>query len=92
MDTTTHRTLNDLFDQLGLPSSDADIRRFVARHGPLPAEQTLTEAPIWSDAQLAFLTEAWRADGGDWALPFDELNVLLHAHPDVDDMPNANPS
>lgn len=89
MDTTTQRKLSDLFDQLGLPSSPEDIRSFVHTNGPLPADQTLTQATFWSDAQRAFLVEAWRADGGDWAVPVDELNVLLHEHPAVEDLPDA---
>jgi hypothetical protein len=89
MDTTTHRTLSDLFDQLGLPSDDVEIRAFVRTHAPLPADQTLTQASFWSDAQRAFLVEAWRADGGDWAGTVDELNVLLHAHPAIGHLPDA---
>lgn len=83
MDTTTHHPLRDLFDQLGLPSTPAEIRLFLREHGPLPAEQRLTEAPFWTASQAGFLSEQWRADGGDWALAVDELNARLHEHPDV---------
>ena len=37
MDTDIH-SLNLLFEQLGLPSSDSEIASFVASHRPLPAE------------------------------------------------------
>lgn len=82
MDTTTHHTLSDLFDQIGLPSTEADISEFVRQHGPLDDDCHLTQADFWSESQAAFLREQWRADG-DWALVVDELNVLLHRHPDM---------
>lgn len=90
MDITTHRTLNDLFKQLGLPSTNQDIRRFVHRHGPLPEHKTLTEADCWTVAQRRFLVEALHADDGDWTMPADQLNALLHAHPAVQDLPNGS--
>lgn len=89
MDTTTHHTLSDLFDQLGLPSTPADQRRFVRQHGPLPPDQRLTEAPFWTEAQANFLREEWRADDGDWAMAVDILNALLHDHPDLAELPGS---
>lgn len=83
MDTTTHHPLRDLFDQLGLPSTEADIQRFVREHGSLPAGQRLTDAPFWTESQASFLREEWRADDGDWALAVDQLNALMHVQPDV---------
>jgi len=82
MDTTTHHTLKDLFDQIGLPSTALDISTFVRQHGPLADDCLLTQADFWNASQAAFLREQWRADG-DWALVVDELNALLHRHPDV---------
>jgi hypothetical protein len=89
METTTHHSLTDLFDQLGLPSDPADIQRFVRQHHPLPAGSQLTEAVFWSEAQRSFLQEAWRADSGDWVMAVDELNALLHEHPNIEDLPDA---
>jgi len=80
MDTTTHHTLTDLFDQIGLPSTEADISAFVRQHCPLGDDCHLSQAAFWNDSQAAFLREQWRADG-DWALVVDELNTLLHSHP-----------
>lgn len=71
-------TLSMLFDQLGLPSEQADIDAFVQAHSPLPDDVKLSEADFWSPAQATFLKGEMRADG-EWALPVDELNVLLHA-------------
>lgn len=81
MYTTTHHTLTDLFDQIGLPSTEADISAFVRQHGPLGDDCHLSQAAFWSESQATFLREQWRADG-DWALVVDELNALLHSHPD----------
>lgn len=89
MDTTTHHTLRDLFDQLGLPSTEADIHRFVREHGSLPTDQRLTDAPVWTESQASFLREEWRADDGDWALAVDQLNALMHTHPDVSGLPDG---
>ena len=77
MDTTTHHTMQDLFDQLGLPNSTQPIDDFVRQHRPLPNDMRLADAPFWSDSQAAFLREKIREDG-DWALLVDSLNVQLH--------------
>ncbi len=82
MDTTTHHSLAELFAQLGLPDSPADIRQFIGQHRPLPLTLNLSEAPFWSASQKAFLREHWQADDGDWALKIDELNALLREHPE----------
>jgi hypothetical protein len=71
MDTSTH-TFADLFDQLGLPSSEAEIQAFVASHRPLP------EDSFWSPAQAQFLREQLLVDA-DWAEVVDQLNVSLRA-------------
>jgi len=69
-------SLRDLFAQLGLANTKADIRSFVAQH-PLAASISLTKAPFWSHAQATFMQEAWREDA-DWCGAIDELNNLLH--------------
>ncbi|MBD3656581.1 MULTISPECIES: DUF2789 domain-containing protein [Marinobacter] len=75
MDTTTHN-LNTLFDQLGLPSDDASIEKFVASHSPLAREIALRDAPFWSQSQASFLEEGLE-DDSDWAEVIDELDALL---------------
>lgn len=73
---TTHNTLHNLFDQLGLPSSDEGIERFVKKHSPLPKDVVLSNAAFWNDGQRSFLREAI-CDDSDWAEVVDQLNVLL---------------
>lgn len=77
MDTLNHR-FHDLFAQLGLPSSDADIQRFIETHTPLAGEVRLHEAPFWSVAQAAFLRDAVQQDS-DWAELADQLSQSLRA-------------
>ena len=76
METTNH-SLNDLFEQLGLPNGAHDIEQFVAEHRPLPDGLLLADAPFWTPAQGQFLKEAVSSDA-DWAPIVDDLNVLMH--------------
>ena len=76
METTNHE-FHELFEQLGLPSSEPEIRAFIDRHRPLPGDVKITEAPFWTDAQKALLKELLLEDA-DWAVPVDQLNVALH--------------
>ncbi|MBL8275845.1 MAG: DUF2789 domain-containing protein [Pelomonas sp.] len=71
-----HPTLRDLFQQLGLPASEADIARFIEQHRPASLGCALPEAPVWTPAQAAFLREAIQADA-DWALPAEWLTQAL---------------
>ena len=73
--------LHELFNQLGLPSDGASIDGFINRHGPLPTEIRLSEAPFWSEQQAQFLGEAVR-DDADWAPIVDQLDVLLRKQAD----------
>lgn len=75
MDTSKH-TLATLFEQLGLPSDQADIESFISRHSPLPAEIALQDAPFWSEAQSHFLEEGLEEDS-DWAEVIDELDAQM---------------
>ena len=70
-----HHTINDLFKQLGLDSSDAAIEKFVAEHKPIEAPG-VAEAKIWNDSQQAFLDDALSSDGA-WAMAIDDLNARL---------------
>ena len=74
---TEQTNLGTLFEQLGLDGDPASIDRFISAH-PLPAEVKLIDAPFWNERQASFLKEELRADGGDWAIPIDELNLRLH--------------
>lgn len=75
---SAHHTFNDLFAQLGLPSDEASIDRFLATHAPLPDAVPLTQAPFWTPSQRAFLREEILGDA-DWAELVDALNGRLRA-------------
>ena len=77
METTFHR-FTDLFAQLGLPSDEASIRRFIAAHSPLPGNTRLAEAPFWNAAQARLLRETL-AEDADWAEVVDHLDASLRA-------------
>ena len=69
-------SMNELFAQLGLDSSDEAIDRFI-ENNQLAKEEKLTEASIWNDNQRMFLQEEWEKDAA-WVEVIDELNVRLH--------------
>lgn len=69
-------TMNELFAQLGLDSSDEAIDKFVNEH-KLDKNESLVEADFWTDSQRAFLQEEWKLDAA-WVEVIDELNVRLH--------------
>lgn len=69
-------TMNELFAQLGLESSDEAIEQFIAQN-QLDEETNLKNAPFWSDSQRSFIQEEWKKDAV-WALVLDELNARLH--------------
>lgn len=73
----TNHEFYELFEQLGLPSSEQDIRAFIESHRPLPGDVKITEASFWTDAQKALLKELLLEDA-DWAVSVDQLNVALH--------------
>lgn len=73
---SNHKTMKDLFDQLGLPSSDDGIDQFIESHQSIPANLLLYKAEGWSKAQSQFLDEAWHEDS-DWVGVIEELNERL---------------
>jgi len=68
--------MSDLFDQLGLPSSNAAIQEFITIHRPLSRELMLSEAPFWSLTQAKFLRDQVKIDA-DWAVIVDKLDASL---------------
>ncbi len=76
METINHEFF-ELFEQLGLPSSEPEIRSFINRHRPLPGGVKITEAPFWTPEQARLLEELLAQDA-DWAEVVDSLNVALH--------------
>lgn len=69
-------TINTLFEQLGLDSSDEAIELFI-KNNQLPENVTLKEAPFLNEQQKAFIAEEWKLDAV-WALVIDEFNLRLH--------------
>ncbi len=71
-------TLELLFQQLGLDSTEAAIELFIQDH-QLDQNMPLHQAPFWSQAQQDFIISHWKKDD-DWAIVVDQLNALLHQH------------
>ena len=69
-------SMPDLFMQLGLESSDDNIREFVKTHSGLVVGTVLHEAFFWSPSQAAFLKQAIDEDA-DWAELVDQLDAML---------------
>ena len=75
MDTSKH-TINTLFEQLGLASTDAQIDQFINTHKLFSDQVKLEDATFWNEAQANFLRDAISSDS-DWAEVVDELNSRL---------------
>ena len=72
----TRPRMTNLFEQLGLDSSEAGIAKFIETH-QLDADTSIVQANIWSESQRQFLAEKIKSDG-EWALVVDQLNESLH--------------
>lgn len=77
MESSAH-SLNNLFAQLGLSSSQVAIDIFIKTHSPLATNVLLSDAPFWTSAQASFLREEILNDA-DWAEVIDQLNAKLHS-------------
>lgn len=73
------RTLEELFEQLGLSSQQIHIERFIERHQLKPGS-FLTDAIYWTREQKAFLIEAKEEDS-EWSDVVDQLAKLLIRKP-----------
>ncbi len=69
-------SINDLFAQLGLDSSDEAIDNFIEKN-KLAKDEELINSSIWNDKQRMFLQEEWKRDAV-WVEIIDELNVRMH--------------
>jgi len=74
MDTSTH-SLNNLFEQLGLASSDDAMAAFTRQHR-LASDVLLHRADCWTPSQAQLIRDAMREDS-DWAGAVDQLNALM---------------
>ena len=70
-------SLELLFSQLGLASSQAAIELFIRTH-QLPAHINLLDAPFWTKSQREFLIRYLVEDADEWVMWVDELNQQLH--------------
>ena len=75
MELSAH-SLNSLFQQLGLDSSDEAIEQFIGEQKPIPANIPLYEASFWKPGQASLLRQAI-TDDADWAEVVDHLDVML---------------
>ncbi|WOG28547.1 DUF2789 family protein [Endozoicomonas sp. 8E] len=75
-----HHTMNDLFDQLGLPSSDQEINAFIEEHKQMPRRVKIEQADFFSDSQQAFIQQAYNEDA-DWVVVIEHLDALLREKP-----------
>lgn len=69
------RTIEELFQQLGLSSQKIHIERFIERHQLKPGS-VLTDAIYWTEDQKALLVEAKEEDS-EWSGVVDQLANLL---------------
>lgn len=67
----TNRTLEELFQQLGLSSQQIHIERFIERHQLKPGS-ILADALYWAPEQKAFLIEA-KDEDSEWSEVVDQL-------------------
>lgn len=70
------KSINMLFEQLGMDGSDEAIDQFVIAN-QLPKDVKLVDAPFWNDNQRKFLKDEYRLDAG-WVEFIDDLNTRLH--------------
>jgi hypothetical protein len=75
MESNLH-SMTNLFVQLGLPSSPAEIQAFIELNRPLATHVVLYEAPFWTASQASFLREEIQLDA-DWAGIIDKLDSGL---------------
>ena len=75
-------SINELFQQLGLPSSDTAIERFIESHKPVASTQGVGDLDCFSPSQRQFLDES-RAEDADWAEVIDTLDSLMHQEADI---------
>ena len=70
-----NRTLEELFEQLGLSSQKIYMERFIERHQLKPGS-ILADAIYWTRDQKAFLIEAKEEDS-EWSAVVDQLAGML---------------
>lgn len=69
-------SLTSLFDQLGLGSSEEDIKKFISQNKPLPGGLKLHKATMWNASQASLLKQGKEQDA-DWVEIVDQLDAML---------------
>jgi hypothetical protein len=69
------RSLEELFEQLGLSSQKIHMERFIEKHQLKPGS-VLPDAIYWTLNQKLFLIEA-KSDDSEWSESVDRLANLL---------------
>jgi hypothetical protein len=72
---TSTIAMPQLFEQLGLNSSNLAIARFI-KHHRLPEDTKLQAAAFWSKSQRQFINDSLQQDA-DWCEVIDQLDALL---------------
>ena len=75
MESQNH-SLEQLFKQLGLDSSEASIAEFISKNAPIASDVKLHQAAFWSPSQSSFLQQS-KADDADWSEIVDQLDTML---------------
>ena len=75
METPIHSMVS-LFNQLGLDSTEEDVKNFINKNSPLPSSIVLHKADFWNTSQASFLKQMIDEDA-DWAEIVDQLNTML---------------
>ena len=73
---TPYHSIESLFDQLGLDSSEEAIEVFVNKNKSLPAQLELYKADFWTNSQASFLKEV-KDEDSDWSAVVDLLDTML---------------
>ena len=77
--TRNNRTIEELFEQLGLSSQKIHMERFIERHQLKPGS-VLSDAIYWAPDKKAFLIEAKEEDS-EWSELVDQLANMLIRKP-----------
>ena len=72
---TSTIAMPQLFEQLGLGSSNLAIARFI-KHHHLPDDTKLQAAAFWTGSQRQFIHDSLQQDA-DWCEIIDQLDALL---------------
>jgi len=71
-----NHSIESLFDQLGLASSEKEIEHFIQLNKPLTKGVLLHDAVFWTPSQSLCLQQMKEEDA-DWATIVDQLDVML---------------